>query len=63
MDISLLIADLNSAISENDVLAVLYSLNVFEVQAIHEGCIDQVAQDSINIRLKIADRMGWLTSH
>ena len=63
MDISLLIADLNSAISENDVLAVLYSLNVFEVQAIHEGCIDQVAQEGISLRLRIAARMGWITSH
>lgn len=63
MDISEITADLESALSEHDVLRVLYSLNLLEIEAMQEGFLDQIAQDGINIRLQIAARLGWLTMH
>ena len=63
LTINIILEDLESALSEHDVLGVLYSLNMLEVEAIQEGVIDQIAQDSINIRLRIAARLGWIQSH
>jgi len=63
MDLTTITNQLDSAISENEVIGALYDLNVLEIEAIHNGCIDQLAQDSISIRLRIAARLGWLQTH
>ena len=63
MSVEAITADLENALSEHDVLGVLYSLNLLEVEAIQEGVIDQIAKDSINLRLRIAARLGWLVRH
>lgn len=54
---------LSAAITDTDLLEVLYSLNLLEVDAIGQGIVENVIQEGIELRLKVAARMNWITCH